>query len=92
MSLEPGVGELAVGDGCLVGIPLTNAQITKIDRHDPRAELGWLPRPELALGLRLLDGHEELPEGGFTLYLPPAEPVAIEPLDGRKADVRPFSG
>jgi hypothetical protein len=75
--LEPEAGQLEVGQGCLVGIEPVEVRITQIRRHDPPLPIGWLPRPEIALGVAFL-GEEDLEEAGFAIYLPSPEPLVIE--------------
>lgn len=81
--VEPDVQDLRVGDLAIVGLPTVHVRIMGIRRFDPPFEMGWLPHTELALGVCFL-GDEDDPEAGFSLYLPAAEPIAIEHVgDGR---------
>jgi hypothetical protein len=77
---DPDVGGLREGDVCSVGIPPVQVRVSGIRRFDPPMPLGWLPHTALALGL-VLSGHEGDPEGGFSVYLPSAEPYVIEHVD-----------
>jgi hypothetical protein len=80
--IEPDVHDLRPGDVCAVGIPPVEVRVLDVRRHDPPAELGWLPRPEATLGVVFL-GDEDNPEAGFSLFLPMREPVAIEHVSRR---------
>ncbi|HTJ69836.1 MAG TPA: hypothetical protein VL551_20030 [Actinospica sp.] len=83
-STDPDVQELGPGDVCQVGVEPTEVRIVGIRRFDPPAALGWLPHTDVALGMCFL-GVEDDPEGGFTIYLPSAEPFVIEHLDTTRA-------
>lgn len=72
--------ELQVGDIALVAIVPVTVRIRRIHRHDPPIKLGWLPRPEIALGVCFL-GDEDKQEAGFLLHRPTAEPIVIERVD-----------
>lgn len=77
-----GVRDLSAADVCTVGIPPTRVRVRAVRRHEPPADLGRLPRPELTLSVVFL-GDEHLPDAGFGLYLPSAEPLLIEHEDTR---------
>ncbi|WP_051450648.1 hypothetical protein [Actinospica robiniae] len=71
---------LSVGDACAVGIPPKRVRVQGVRRHQPPADLGRLPRPELTLNV-VFRGDERRPDAGFSLRLPPAEPLRIEHED-----------
>jgi hypothetical protein len=75
--LEPGVTELSTGSFCRINMPETYVRVREIVCYDPPAAFGWLPRPEVALGVQLLDFEDDA-ESGFTLYLESGEPIDIE--------------
>lgn len=77
--LEPDAAELHVGDPCFVGIPPTAVRVTSIERFEPPADFGFLPRPEYALEVVPVDAIED-PEAGYVLYLNGREPIHIEVL------------
>ena len=80
--VDPAVQDLREGDVCIVGIPPVEVRILDVRRHEPPAEMGWLPRPDMTLGVVLL-GDEGDPEAGFSLHMPAREPIVIEHVDGR---------
>lgn len=82
--LDPETRELQVGDVAIVGIPPTTVRIMHTRRHDPPLELGWLPRPEVTLGV-CFQGDEDEDEAGFALYQPNREPIVIERADGAQS-------
>ena len=73
----PSTQNLQAGDLALVGIAPATVRITGIRRFDPPLAIGWLPRPELALGVCFLTDESE-PQAGFAIYLPTSEPIMIE--------------
>ncbi|MEV1174988.1 hypothetical protein [Nonomuraea sp. NPDC049784] len=83
---NPEPQHLAPGDTCLVGVPETLVRVLEIIRHDPRADVGWLPRPHTTLVVSLVDqprvtdeeDDEEEGEGGFTIELDSAAPLTLE--------------
>ncbi|MGW4945936.1 hypothetical protein ACWEOZ_30640 [Actinoplanes sp. NPDC004185] len=77
--LEPDASELQAGDPCFVGIPPTEVRITSIERFEPPADVGFLPRPEYALEVVPVDALED-EEAGYVLYLNSREPIHIEVL------------
>lgn len=79
---EPHFAELSVGDVCLVGVPSTVATVVSVSPHDPRREVGWLPKPHTVVGIRR-EGSSPEAETVFPLYLEPQEPIEIEILRRR---------
>jgi hypothetical protein len=77
--LEPDASELQAGDPCFVGIPPTEVRVTSIERFDPPADFGFLPRPDYVLGVVPIDAIEDQ-EAGYVLYLNSQEPIHIEVL------------
>ncbi|WBB69549.1 hypothetical protein [Micromonospora sp. WMMD812] len=77
--LEPDASELQAGDPCFVGIPPTQVRVTSIERFDPPADFGFLPRPDYALEVVPVDAIEDQ-EAGYVLYLNSHEPIHIEVL------------
>ncbi|MFF3866254.1 hypothetical protein [Micromonospora sp. NPDC001898] len=77
--LEPDPSELRAGDPCFVGIPPTEVRVTSIERFDPPADFGFLPRPDYMLGVVPVDAIEDQ-EAGYVLYLNSQEPIDIEVL------------
>lgn len=71
---------LGVADVCVIGIPATRVRVRGVRSHQPPADLGRLPRPELTLTVVLV-GDERLPDAGFGLRLPSAEPLLLEHED-----------
>jgi hypothetical protein len=99
--VEPNVGELTSGHACIVGIPAVDARITAIVRYAPPLAIGWLPRPEWALGMSIL-GVEAWPAGTSPSAIctrtlpchrrPPAEPGQRDRQDqGREERDQPSS-
>jgi hypothetical protein len=74
--VEPDPSELVIGDQCFLGIPETEVQVISIERHDPPADYGFLPRPEWVLGVCPVDSVDD-EEAGCALYLDGAEPIQI---------------
>lgn len=56
---NPEPWQLSAGDTCLVGVPETLVRVLGVDRHDPPADRGWLPRPRTTLVVAHLDQPEE---------------------------------
>jgi hypothetical protein len=75
--LEPDPSELETGDACFVGIPPTEVRVTAIERYDPPADFGFLPRPEFVLELVPTDLLDD-DEAGYVIYLNGAEPIELE--------------
>jgi hypothetical protein len=75
--MDPPTQDVRVGDLVILGMPAVEVRVTVIRRFDPPAELGWLPRSELAVGVVPLSDEDD-EEAGFNLYLPAAEPLVIE--------------
>ena len=71
---------LNVGDVCTVGIPPSRVRVQSLRSHQPPADFGRLPRPEVTLNVVFL-GDERRPNAGFSLHLPSAEPLRIEHED-----------
>jgi hypothetical protein len=84
--VEPDPSELGTGDPCFVGMPPTLVRVMTIVRYDPPADFGFLPRPEVALGLCMIDMLDE-EEAGFTLYLDSGEPIEIEVVSGADGSI-----
>jgi hypothetical protein len=77
--LEPDASELQAGDACFVGIPPTEVRVTIIERFDPPADFGFLPRPDYVLEVVPADAVED-EDAGYVLYLNGEEPIDIEAL------------
>jgi hypothetical protein len=75
--LEPDPSALGTGDGCLLGVPPTEVRLLSIDRFDPPADFGFLPRPGYALGVCPLDLLDDQ-DAGYTIYPDSGEPIEIE--------------
>lgn len=75
--LEPEPSELEAGGSCLVGIPPTEVRVTGIEKYEPPADFGFLPRPEYVLEVVPVDMLDD-EEAGFVLYLNGEEPIEIE--------------
>lgn len=75
--LEPDPSELETGDACFVGIPPTEVRVTGIERYDPPADFGFLPRPEYVLEVVPTDLVDD-DEAGYVIYLNGAEPIKLE--------------
>ncbi|HEX6968166.1 MAG TPA: hypothetical protein VF174_05045 [Micromonosporaceae bacterium] len=80
--LEPDPSELKTGDSCFVGIPLTEVRITGIEKFDPPADFGFLPRPDYVLEVVPVDMVDD-EEAGYVLYLNGEEPIEIEIVESR---------
>ncbi|MDR7273633.1 hypothetical protein [Catenuloplanes atrovinosus] len=78
--LEPDPSELTTGDACFVGIPPTEVRVTGIERFEPPADYGFLPRPDYVLELVPVDMVDD-EDAGFVLYLNGGEPIEIEVLE-----------
>ncbi|MEU8182593.1 hypothetical protein AB0B85_32420 [Micromonospora sp. NPDC049044] len=76
--LEPDPSELHTGDPCFVGIPPTTVRITSIEKYEPPADFGFLPRPDYVLGVVPVDATLD-EEAGYVLYLN-SYPLDIEVL------------
>ncbi|MEV4719121.1 hypothetical protein AB0J94_18170 [Micromonospora noduli] len=68
---------LEVGGYCTVVIPPTIVRVIGIEKYDPAADFGFLPRPEFVLELRPLD-YDDDDEAGFVHYLNTREPLSLE--------------
>lgn len=79
--IEPDVEELSQGDVCMIAVLTTEVRVMSIERYEPPADLGWLPRPQLAIGVCPVDllGDDE---AGYVLYIASAEPIVIEKISG----------
>jgi hypothetical protein len=75
--LEPDASELSIGDRCLVGIPPTEVEVTSLERFDPPADFGFLPRPDYAMEVVPV-GMLDDDQAGYVLYLNGREPINIE--------------
>lgn len=75
--LEPDVSELQTGDACFVGIPPTEVRIVGMEKYEPPADFGFLPRPDYVLELVPVDMLDD-EDAGFVLYLNGEEPIDIE--------------
>ncbi|MGC4897417.1 hypothetical protein [Micromonospora sp. DT31] len=75
--VEPETVELGRGDSCFVGIPTTEVQVTAIERFEPPADFGFLPRPVVALEVCPIEYLQD-EEAGYVLYLNSDEPIDIE--------------
>ncbi|MES5818509.1 hypothetical protein [Streptomyces sp. RG80] len=79
---EPKPWELSAGDTCLVGVPETLVRVLDIQRHDPPADRGRLPRPRITLVV----AHVDQPDGtwaeeegqGFVIDPNSSEPLTFE--------------
>lgn len=78
--LEPDPEELHAGSSCFVGVPPTEVRITGIQKHDPPADFGFLPRPEYVLEVCPVDLIDD-EDAGFVIYLNSGEPVDIEVVE-----------
>lgn len=79
--LEPDPSELDTGDSCFVGIPPTEVRVIGIEKFDPPADFGFLPRPEFVLEVCPIDLLDD-DDAGYTLYLNGEEPIEIEVIEG----------
>jgi hypothetical protein len=80
--LEPDSSELQTGDACFVGIPPTEVRITGIEKYEPPADFGFLPRPDYVLEVVPVDMLDD-EDAGFVLYLNGEEPIDIEIVENR---------
>ena len=80
--LEPDPSELQTGDGCFVGIPPTEVRIKGIEKYEPPADFGFLPRPDYVLEVVPVDMLDD-EDAGFVLYLNGEEPIDIEIVESR---------
>lgn len=75
--LEPDSSDLQTGDPCFVGIPPTEVRVTAIEKFDPPADFGFLPRPDVVLEVVPIDLVDD-EEAGYVIYLNGEEPIDIE--------------
>jgi hypothetical protein len=78
--LEPDPSELDTGDPCFVGIPPTRVRVSRIEKFEPPADYGFLPRPEYLLEVRPVDTLDD-EDAGYVLYLNGNEPIDIEVVE-----------
>ncbi|GAA0516943.1 hypothetical protein Ade02nite_84880 [Paractinoplanes deccanensis] len=81
--LEPDPSTLRAGDPCFVGIPPTEVKITGIEKYEPPADFGFLPRPDHVLEVVPVDLLSD-DDAGYVLYLNGHEPIDIHVLDSRR--------
>ncbi|MEV4282267.1 hypothetical protein [Actinoplanes xinjiangensis] len=75
--LEPDPEELEPGDPCFVGIPPTEVLVTTIEKFEPPADYGFLPRPDYFMEVVPLDMTDD-EEAGYVIYLNGNEPIDIQ--------------
>ncbi|MFY1697925.1 hypothetical protein [Solwaraspora sp. WMMA2101] len=75
--LEPDPSDLEAGDSCFIGIPPTKVIVIGIEKFEPPADFGFLPRPEYVLEVVPVDMLDD-EEAGFVLYLNGEEPIELE--------------
>jgi hypothetical protein len=78
--LEPDPSELDSGRSCFVGIPPTEVRVIGIEKFDPPADFGFLPRPEYVLEVCPTDMLDD-ENAGYVLYLNGEEPIEIEVIE-----------
>ena len=79
--IEPDPSELEIGDACFVGIPPTEVVVTGIEKYEPPADFGFLPRPEYVLEVVPVSSLDD-EDAGYVIYLGSAEPIEIEVIEG----------
>jgi hypothetical protein len=82
--LDPPPTELNVGQSCQLSIPSIEVVVVSVTRVHPSEDLGWLPRPEVALDLVPASDSPDDEDAVQALYLSEGEPIVIERL-GRRA-------
>ncbi|MFI6763201.1 hypothetical protein ACIBF5_29125 [Micromonospora sp. NPDC050417] len=78
--LEPDAAELEAGELCLVGIPPTKVRVTGVEKFDPPADFGFLPRPDCVLELVPVEMSDD-EDAGYVLYLNGKEPIQTELIE-----------
>ncbi|SDN75150.1 hypothetical protein [Actinacidiphila guanduensis] len=73
--VEPAADELAVGDSCRVGIPRTRVVVRAVRIYRPAKDVGWLPRPTVALSVVPFGDCDGDEEAGYLVHVDGAEPI-----------------
>lgn len=78
--LDPDPEELESGSPCFVGIPPTEVIVTSIEKYDPPADFGFLPRPDYVMELTP-EATIEDEDAGYVVYMNGNEPIELETIN-----------
>jgi hypothetical protein len=70
----------SVGEDGVVVIPATEVLVTGIEKYEPPADYGFLPRPDYLLEVVPVESAED-DEAGYVIYLNGNKPIDIEVVE-----------